>query len=193
MILQDALCNIKAEVMALGYFNRFYDKAELIERNHGNEKFPQVYVGNGQYQPIYDLDVNGTGYIRKDGDVRSEVINNDRLQVTSCNDDNPLIDLVFPLRLVAAVPKKTLSDNAYSDDMLVFDLLAIIGRRQSAVVNTHSVTGRVVSYDTDRDTVWSSEVRGIDKQVKLDISYVSINFTLTFRSALDCIRQNCNY
>lgn len=188
-ILQEALCNLKDEITALGYFNRFYELTELIERDA--EKYPQAYLGNGQYKAIYDLDVNGMGYIRKAGDTRLEVITDERFQVTSCTDTNPLIDLIFPLRLVAGVPKRQLNDNSYSDDLLAFDLIAILGRRQTAVANTSHVIGKVTSYDTDRETVWGSEVRGNDKMVKLDISYIGINFTLSFRTNLDCIRQSC--
>lgn len=191
-ILQEALCNIKDEVTALGYFNRFYEYAELIERGQ-QEKYPQVYQGNGQYKAIYDLDVNGMGYVRKDGDVQVVVISDDRLAVVSCSDTNPMIDLVFPLRLVAGVPKKQLHDNAFSDDELAFEIMAILGKRQTAIANVSSVVGKVLSYDTDRERVWSGEVRGVDKMINLNLSYIAMDFTLTMRTNLDCVRQNCNY
>lgn len=188
-ILQEALCNIKDEITALGYFNRFYEYVESLER--GEEKYPQYYQGNGNYKSIYDLDVNGMGYVRKNGDVSIQVINDERLQVTSCNDTNPLIDLVFPLRLVAGVPKSKISDNQFSDDLLAFDVIAVLGKRQTAIANTQHVIGKVLSYDTDRESVWDREVRGPNKQVNLNISYIGVNFTLSFRTNIDCIRQSC--
>lgn len=188
-ILQTALCNLKDELMTLGWFNRFYEYAELIER--GQEKIPQAYIGNGSYKAIHDFDVNGTGYIRKAG--QSSISKVYGIQLIACSDTNPLIDLSYPLRLVAAVPKSKLGDNAFSDDKLALDLITYIGKQQSAVTGMVSVLGEVTSYTTDRDIVWGQEVRGIDKQVRLDLSYIALDFTLTFRSNLLCFKEDCNY
>ena len=105
MILQDALCNIKDELMESGYFNRFYEYAELLPK--GDQQYPQVYVKGGEYKAIYDFDVNGTGYIRKNGSAYSD---QDVIQIQGCTAFNPMVDLVIPLRLVAVVPKIKLGD-----------------------------------------------------------------------------------
>jgi len=188
-ILETALCNLKDEVMLSGYFNRFYPYAELIER--GAEKFPQVYTGNGQYKQVYDFDVNGSGYFRKMGSSYISIVGGDR--IVSCSDSNPLIDITVPMRLVAAVHKKKTEDNSFSDDTLAFDLISYIGRKQAGITNVQSVHGHVTSYTTDRDKVWSDEVRGINKQVDLNLSYIAIEFNLVMRAKLDCIQQNCAY
>lgn len=189
-ILQTALCNLKDEVMLTNYFNRFYDVAEQLVR--GDQKYPQVYTGNGQYQNIFDLDVNGTGYFRKTGSVRFGLVSSSN-SVTSCPDSNPLIDISFPMRCVAIVPKKKLSDNSYSDDMLAFELIATIGRRQTAIANVQSVSGYVDSYKTDRDEIWHEEVKNIPRQLDLTLSVIAIDFNLNMRASLDCLPQNCDY
>ena len=189
-ILETALCNLKDEVMLSGYFNRFYAYAESIER--GAEKFPQVYTGNGQYKPIYDFDVNGSGYFRKTGQSYISVIGSSG-SIVACSDSNPLIDITVPLRLVAAVHKKKMDDNGFSDDTLAFDLISYIGRKQAGITDVQSVHGHVQSYTTDRDRVWSDEVRGINKQVDLNLSFIAIDFNLVMRAKLDCIQQNCDY
>lgn len=190
MILEDALCNIKAEIMTLGLFHVFYEYAELVP--HPPNKFPEVYIGKGQYKPIYSFDVNGSGYIRKNGDVFISVVTEKNFQGDSC-DTGLLLDVDFPLRLIAAVPKKKLSDNKYSDDQLAIDLIAVLHKEQAAIINVNKVTGTVTSYDTDRDMVWFREVTGIDTTVKLDLSFIAINFKLTFRATADCIKRNCSY
>ena len=187
MILETALCNLKDDLMLSGYFNRIYEYAEQIERN--NEKFPQVYTGNGQYKMIYDFDVNGSGYFRKNGDSRIETIGSS-WDVTACNGTNPLIDIVYPIRFVGAVPKSMLDDNSFSDDLLALELIGYIGKKQPSA-DTTSVVGRVTSYTTDRDRVWSDEVRGIEKMVDLRLSFIAIDFYLSFRTNLDCIKQTC--
>lgn len=187
--IQTALCNIRDEIMLTGYFNRFYEYAEAIER--GQQKFPQVYVGEGNYDPIYDFDVNGSGYIRKTSSVQLTNVTNIKIQ--GCSDTNPLVDLILPLRLVAAVPKSKLNDNAFSDDKLCTELIAILNAKQAAVQFMQSVSGRVASYNTDRDTVWSNEVRGIDTMIDLNLSFISIDFYLTLRALQNCFTQNCDY
>lgn len=190
-ILETALCNLKDEVKLLGYFNRFYEYVELIERGQ-SEKFPQVYEGNGQYTNVFDFDVNGSGYFRKDGPVRTEIVSPSNSMV-SCSDSNPLIDLFIPLRCVAAVPKKKLSDNSFSDDWLAFELLATINRKQAGITNVQSVSAIVVGYQTDRERIWNEEVRGIERLLDLNLSIVAIDFVLRIRAALDCLPQNCDY
>lgn len=188
-VLELALCNLKDDLMLSGYFNRIYPYAEQIER--GNEKFPQVYIGNGEYQMIYDLDVNGVGYFRKTGQVRFNDVST--TAPFACYGDNPLKDMVVPLRFVAAVPKSMLGDSGLSDDLLAMELVGYLGSKQTAIVNISSIQGYVDSYQTDRDRVFSEEVQGINRQIDLALSFIAIDFTLVFRANLDCLRQDCTY
>jgi len=137
--------------------------------------------------------VNGMGYVRKTGAMTLSIVTAESLRVTACNDANPLIDLTIPLRLVAVVPKVKLSDNSFSDDLLGFELIGYINKRQPAVTDIHSIHGKVTSVLTDRDVIWSQEVRGGDKQIDLHLSVVAIDFTLVMRANLDCININCDY
>ena len=189
--LETALCNLKDAIMQSAYFQVFYEYVELLER--GLEKFPQVHIGKGQYKQIYNFDVNGMGYVRKTGAMTVSIVTAESLRVTACNDANPLIDLTIPLRLVAVVPKVKLSDNSFSDDLLGFELIGYINKRQPAVTDIHSIHGKVTSVLTDRDVIWSQEVRGGDKQIDLHLSVVAIDFTLVMRANLDCININCDY
>jgi len=194
IILQTALCNLKDEILLSGYFNRFYEYAEPIERTDVGriQTIPQVYIGNGEYKPIHDLDVNGTGYIRKNGESYSSIVS-ERVNVVSCSDTNPLIDLTIPLRCVAFVPKSALDDNAFSDDKLAFDLISVIGKKQAGVNQAVSIHGRVSGYKTDRSRIWDEEVKGIDKLIDLNLSVVAIDFALIIRANLDCLPVNCDY
>lgn len=188
ILIETALCNIKDELLTTGYFNRFYEYAEQLVS--GDKKYPQVYQGKGQYKQIYDFDVNGSGYIRK---TSAQVRANKVMELESCTGFNPTIDLIVPFRLVAAVPKSKTGDNGFSDDLLALDLIGYIGKKQPAIDQVNSTIGNVSGYTTDRDTIWSDEVRGIEKQINLNLSFIAIDFTLTFRATLECIKNNCNY
>lgn len=188
-IIQRALCDLKDELITSGYFTVFYEYAELLTGN--DDRFPQVYVGRGQYKKIYDFDVNGSGYIRMNGSVGAQIITDERFQMTSCSDSNPLHDISFPFRLVAAVPKSKMLDDAFSDHTLTLDLMGYISKKLPAIGNVASVHGRVQSYTTDRERIWNNEVHGIEKTVKFDLALIAIDFTITMRTSLDCIRQTC--
>lgn len=187
-VLQTALCNLKDELMESNYFTDLYEYVEVIE--DGDKTYPQYYVGNGNYTKVYNFDVNGSGYVRKRGDISTSLVSQDLM---SCSGTNPLLDLTVPLRLVCAVPKRKLADTGFSDDTLALDLITYIGGRHSGITGVQSVHGHVVSYSTDRNKVWSQEVHGVDKQVDLTLSFISIDFNIVIRASLDCIRINCNY
>lgn len=187
-LFESALCNLKDDLMESGYFTTLYEYVEVIE--DGDKSYPQSYIGGGNYVKVYDFDINGSGYIRKRGDVSSSVVGEN---LVSCSGSNPMLDLQIPLRLVCAVPKKKLNDNGFSDDTLAMDLVGYIGKRQSGVTGAQSVHGQFLGYSTDRNKVWSQEVHGVDKQVDLNLSFIAIDFNLVIRASLDCIRINCNY
>lgn len=190
--LETALCNLKDELMTSGYFSRFYELVEQLDRSQEKgEKVVMGYLDDGTYGPIYDLDVNGTGYFR----VTSPVTFNNvfGLQVTGCSDTDPIVDVAFPVRLVAAVPKSKTNDNSFSDHLLAMELASYLNKKLAAIQFVVSVHGKVSNYQTDRDKVWSSEISGITKQVDLNLSYISIDFTLTIRALMSCMVQNCDY
>lgn len=185
MILQQALCNLRDELMESGWFNRFYDYAEIVEK--GEKSSPQHYIGKGNYKPIYDLDVNGTGYNRLVGSIIMMEVPSQGL---SCDTD-PLVEVTYPLRMVVAVPKAKLQDSSYSDHGLALDLMSYINKKQSAVTGMMWVKGKVNRIELDRNVVFSQEVRGPHKQVDLKLSYIALDYTLTFKGVVSCFQENC--
>lgn len=186
--LESTLCNLKDEVMDSGYFHVVYPYAELIE--DGDKSYPAVYTGLGQYDQIYNFDVNGSGYFRKTGAVQSNPVSDGNLRVTSCTTPT-LVDLTVPVRFVGVVPKDKLGDNSFSDDLLITELLTYINKRQPNITDIVSIHGIVRSCHTDRNQIWAEEVRGIDKQIDLSLSVVAIDFYLVFRANADCLNLNC--
>lgn len=122
MILEDVLCTLKERVLDSGFVSEFYEYCEIIQR--GGATYPGYYTGLGQYDPVYDFDMNGAGYVRKRSEVSIEY-NNELNSLTACSDVNQIVDMSYPLRAVFGVPRKLLGDDAYSDDRL-FSEMAVI-------------------------------------------------------------------
>lgn len=188
MMLQDVLCTIKNRLIESGYFNVFYEYCELFQRDGVVQ--PGYYIGGGQYQPVMDFDVNGTGYIRKRSDVS---INEDSnlTQLTGCITDT-FINVSYPMRMVVGVPRVKLNDDAYSDDLLFGEIASILDGSYSST-NVTSVDVNIVSYDTDSLSLWSQEVKGIDYQMNFRLSYLAIDFNLVFTLKQSCMAQVCGY
>lgn len=189
MILEDVLCDLKGLVMDTGLFNQFYEYTEMIERD--GRTFPAYYTGGGQYTPVYNLDVNGSGYIRKRGSV-SIGLNSNYSKITACIDKNALLDITYPLRAVMAVPKIKLHDNAYSDDTLFSELSVVFGSSFSALPASE-VFVSILGYDTDSLSIFAQEAKNVDHQIHFTLSYIAIDFNLNFTIARDCMPQACGY
>ena len=92
MILEEVLCSVRDRLMESGYFNVFYEYCERVQKGKIIE--PQYYQKGGQYKPVMDFDVNGTGYIRKNGKTQMR-FNTSFPQITGCDSDS-VIDLTTP-------------------------------------------------------------------------------------------------
>lgn len=188
MILEEVLCSLRDRFMDTGYFNVFYEYCERVQRGKIIE--PQYYQKGGQYKPVMDFDVNGAGYIRKNGKTQMR-FNSQYPQITSCDDDS-IIDLSYPMRIVMGVPKNKLQDSAYSDDLLFSELISILGGSFSAT-NVIDTSVSILNYDTDSLTIWSEEVSGIDYQMNFKLTYLAIDINITFTLKQSCMAQACGY
>jgi hypothetical protein len=187
MILQEYLCALRDAIIERGMVNTFYPYCEQIERD--GITFPAQYISGGEYKQVQDFDVNGNGYIRKRGSV--SVALNRSSSFTACEDDNAIVNLTYPLRMVLGVPKANLRDDAYSDDLLMFEMFEIIGTTYN-VTNVQDVSNQVRSFDTDSLTIWSQEVRGFDYQMHFRLSYIAVDFDVTFTVSKSCLKEQCN-
>ena len=182
MMLQDTLCAIRSVMIDSGLVNEFYELAEPIQR--GGVVYPAYYDKGGQYLPVHDFDVNGAGYMRKRSDLNIQFP--DALSFTGCDDD-PLVVMTYPMRMVAGVPKAKLGDSAYSDDRIVYEIISILG----GDFGSADITVRSAS--TDALKIWANEVNGIDYQMIFTLSYVSIDFDLVYTIKQSCIKEVCGY
>lgn len=188
MMLEDILCQMKENLLETGYFNAFYEYCELIDRNE--IIFPAQYVGGGEYKSVMDFDVNGSGYTRK----RDKVYIRQSTKysaITSCEDDT-ILEITYPLRMVMGVPKVKLSDTAYSDDALFSEIAAVIGGSYSAS-RIIDVSTEILAYDTDSLSIWPTEVKGQAYQMNFRLSYIAIDFNLIITANQSCLAKICGY
>lgn len=189
MILEDVLCTLKDRVTESGFVNQFYEYCELIERN--SIIAPAYYMGGGEYKLVHDFDVNGAGYVRKTGTI-SIGIDNQKMNLVACAEDNAFLTINYPLRAVLGVPRNLLGDNAYSDDRLFAEMAVIFGGSYSAT-DVQDVGTVIRSYETDALNIWSQEVKNVDYQMNFKLSYIAIDFDLVFTVSKNCLPEVCGY
>ena len=187
MILEDIMCDIKDRIEGTGYFSTIYELAEMTKlvSEDGVREYPRYYIGKGQYKDLYNLDAN-VGYIRKRSDVD---LNELKDFAQSC--DSELMELLYPMRFVGGVKKEILGDDAYSDDKLVYETLEVLGGRVTNISNTRKVYVKPERYETDRNKVWSEEVRGIEVIINPKLVYLYIDFELSIEIKRSCLIPDC--
>ena len=185
MILSDALCDIREQLLETGYFTDFFEFTSIIETN--GVKRPMYFIDGENVVDVHDFDRGGSGYIRKIGNSYVRRANLPR--VTACSDY--IIDLVIPLRGVFAVPKTKLGNDGFSNELLVMELLGIFNKKQNAIQNIQKVEGRVTRYETDRDKVFKDEVIESPNEPLLSLAYIYIDFELVFTADVQCLKQEC--
>ena len=138
---------------------------------------------------VHNFDINGSGYIRKNGQVtfaRSPLP-----VVNSCDARTGLVEIRLPLRAVFAVPKSKLNNDSFSDDLLAMELIEILHGDQPSVSGA-TVSSKVLRYETDRGKIYKEEVDSGYNPI-LELSYIYIDFELTYTGAVECFKQNCGY
>jgi len=189
MMLEDVLCTLKDRILESGFVKQFYEYTELIQR--GSIIAPGYYIGGGNYDLVYDFDVNGSGYVRKRGEVSIQ-LDAVKTSMLGCTDDNEFLIVSYPLRAVLGVPKVLLGDNSYSDDRLFAEMVVIFGGSYTAS-NVQDAGTTIQSYSTDSLSIWRTEVQGVDYQMNFRLAYISIDFNLSFNVSKSCMPEVCGY
>lgn len=178
---------MRDNLLTTNYFNALYEYADMITvfGENGEQKYPRYYIGSGEYMNIHDFDINGSGYMRK----RSEVIveNDTPIQTTSCNDPG-YIQMVYPMRLVCAVPKRFLSDDPFSADKLVFNLINTMNDTVYGV--QANVKTQVTGFETNVANVLMDEIIGVETSINTNLVYLYIDFELYVSTLTNCLTDD---
>jgi len=188
-MISEIACDIRDLVLSTGYVNTYFEYCEMIQ--NGDVTYPAQYDGNGNYVQVFNNDVNGNGYMRKNGNISFGEVSSP-VKFAACG-GNPFVKMTIPLRLVLVVPKSKLSDNAFSDDLLCQNIINLLQQAVTAsIYGVKSLEYSVSSYDSDSLSVWSAEVKGAPYQMNFKYSYVAINFNAISEVNPSCLTESCN-
>lgn len=190
-MIREIACDIKELVLSSGYVNTHFEYCELVK--NGEVTYPGFYTGGGNYDNVFNNDVNGNSYLRKNGNVSfTSVSGADNIKLTACSDVN-FVKMNIPFRLVMTVPKTNLSDDAFSDELLVMEMMSLLsGSVTPNMEGVRSIDYVTTSYDTDALSIWSSEVKGMEYQMLFGYAYVAINFTCAVVVNPTCLNLSCD-
>lgn len=185
--------HLHAAIEATGYFEKIFPMAELIAK--GDMVYPATYCEKGEYKSVNNFDqYNGLAYIRMDG--------KQRFQNASQNSDMPICDpdvqMEFPLRLVACIPKAKLSaDDAFSDERVSRTLIAAltqVGGQIKQSLRASGYTSFPDAVDMDSRSILREEYHNVEKMqdINYGFSYCAIDFTVTIKIKASCITAECD-
>ncbi len=193
MMLEQIIIELNNRLDGVGYFNKVYGLAELVEDiktlndTDIERSYPAKYIGSGNYERI-DLEKQ-TCYIRQNGSV-TQAENEEDAEI-GCSS---FVDRTFPLRLVFSVKKNRLKpDNAHSDERAVQTIInalqdaPLTGVQQA--VNASHINLNVTEYTTDRYAVHESEHTGVRFDVKFEYVYGYIDFDVIVSGDLACFED----
>lgn len=189
-MIREIACDIAAIVRSSGYVNEHFEYCELIKRD--GVTYPAQYIGGGNYEQVLNHDVNGTSYLRRNGKVSySGVSGSDNIRLQACGGVQ-FVTMKLPLRLVMVVPKVNLHDDAFSDDALVGEMIALLsGSVPVSIFGVRDLTYNIVGSDIDALSIWKEEVKGVEYQMRFDYSYIAIDFNASAVINPSCLIQDC--
>lgn len=191
-MIADIFCYLADSLKETGFFNEnhVYEYVELVKERNSPVIKPKYYKGkDAGYIDVFNWDVNGTCYIRK---VSKTTYLRRRAKYKACN-SGTLVEIKFPCRIVAVVPKEKTGDERFSDDILLTELIgAIQGNFDtlSGAINAHSVFVDVTQSDTNSESIWNSEVTGVqfNESTAYKFSIVSIDFNIIVIGDTTCLK-----
>ena len=173
---------------ATNYFQKLFPFVELIDRD--GKSSPEFYDKKGQYQKVSNFDhYNGLCYIRQTAsDTVSKLEENSR----ACK---ILLQFVYPLRVVACVPKeKTGNDDAFTDDRVAKDLIRILtseGGLIQQTLNASYISFIPTQVTKSKTQVIADEYSGYDIKINLKYSYIAIDLNCVVNIYDSCLEDPC--
>lgn len=187
-MIREIACDIKDIIMATGYVMNHYEYVELVRQDQMT--YPGYYIGGGNYEQVLNPDMGGMSYLRKNGNVSFGSVTMPKF--VACG-GNPFVKMTMPFRLVMAIDKDKLGDDAFSDDLLAQNIIKVLSQAVSAAIyGVQSLEYEVTGYNTDSLSVWSDEVKGMDYQMNFRYSFISISFNAVSIVNPACLTEICN-
>ena len=184
-MLEVLICYINERLEALKIFKTINSLCELIK--DGEQTYPAHYCGKDEYKNILDIDsTKGLIYHRINGNVTRTEIDK---AISGCDVQ---IRQVYPIRIVAMVPKNILnSDNEYIDVKICENIMNAITLKNSKQINsllkTDVVTIKIKDFNVNRDNIISQEFANVEK-MHIDYRYAvcAIDIDIEIEASQSC-------
>lgn len=193
--MKELFCSISELLKATTLFNPDYcfEYVELIKTSTSTQSDfytirPKYYKGQKTgWVDVQDWDVGGTFYIRKTGNVSISEVSGKK--VTACSDST--IKMTIPIRVVSAVPKSRIGDDAFCDDVLAQRIIAALNGNVDLAASINAIETDVIAtgYNTDSNSIWSNENKGVDfnEATAQKVSYVAVDFNIVITAYSSCL------
>lgn len=187
MLIEEIFCDLRDRLMSTGIYRIGYEYVEMKSPNSskgGLVEVPRYVTGSGSID-VYNLDKDGSFYIRKTSDS-TIALDQDRMTVTPCSWDKYII-LTMPCRVVAAVPVDKFSNFRFADEIHVSTIIGSIQGKLSITDTDTQVMTR--STNTIASKIWSEEIKGVEfKEMNFErFSYVSVDFNIQVKAHMSCL------
>jgi hypothetical protein len=189
-MLEVIINDINTKINALGKFSKVYGLCEII--NKENTSFPAEWCNN-DYKQVSDFDKhNGVVYHRLTGSIS---INEQEDQ--SADGCDIYTTRTYPLKTVICVKKDLYNNNdAYVEQRVAENIQATIqevnNKSLRQALSADEILVSVSSVNVLRDSVFSSEYKGVAMFIKYEYAYLSIDYEVTISGDLSCYQnQGC--
>lgn len=179
--------NLKLEL--LNYFEKRHCLSVLVQNDDGLI-YPAEYISDGNYDAI-DFDAfDGLSYLRVNGEI-----NVDRIDQKYT--PKPRVNVTFPLRLVYAVRKdKLTADDAYSFDRVRASIAKQLESDSvdlTVQLDADKVQISTSGYVSDAKEVWDEETNETGQfQPKFEVVFGAMEVNVVVTTRVECIPDECD-
>lgn len=188
-MLESIIDFINLKLGLLNYFEKTHCLSTLVKNDDGLI-YPAEYISNGDFDAV-DFDAyDGVSYIRVNGEIDVE-------RVDQRYTPKPRLNVTFPLRLVYAVRKDKLTkDDAYSFDRVRGSLVKQLESDSADLENQLEADRIVVStsnYISDTKELWDEETAETGTfQPKYEVVFGAMEVSVTVTTRAECIPSECD-
>ena len=188
-MLESIIDFINLKLGLLNYFEKTHCLSTLVKNDDGLI-YPAEYISNGDFEAV-DFDAyDGVSYIRVNGEIDVE-------RVDQRYTPKPRLNVTFPLRLVYAVRKDKLTkDDAYSFDRVRGSLVKQLESDSADLANQLEADRIVVStsnYISDTKELWDEETAETGTfQPKYEVVFGAMEVSVTVTTRAECIPSECD-
>ena len=188
-MLESIIDFINLKLGLLNYFEKTHCLSTLVKNDDGLI-YPAEYISNGDFDAV-DFDAyDGVSYIRVNGEIDVE-------RVDQRYTPKPRLNVTFPLRLVYAVRKDKLTkDDAYSFDRVRGSLVKQLESDSADLANQLEADRIVVStsnYISDTKELWDEETAETGTfQPKYEVVFGAMEVSVTVTTRAECIPSECD-